>query len=127
MRLTRLQIDGVCDNGFCFEGNEFEFKTTRPGGTSSTLRIEGVPSTGDLALSAFMIGTTPALSGTLRVAVKETDGTSPDDIWAYVTYTPNYVGDILVTSQDNGEFWEMKQRPHVGVFDPYRLSLRIAW
>lgn len=126
-RLTRLQIDGVCDNGFCWEGNEFEFKTTKPNGTSSTLSIKDVPSTGVLALSSVMIYTTPALSGTLRVAVKETDGSSPDDIWAYVTYTPNYVGDIPVTSQDNGEFWEMKQRPHVGVFDPYRLALRIAW
>lgn len=129
-RLTRLSIDGVCDNGFCFEGNEFEFKTTRPNGTSSTLRIEGVPSTGVLTLSSVLTFTTPVLSGTLRVAVKETDGTSGDDIWAYVTYQPNfpnYVGDILVTAQDNNVAWQMKQRPHVGVFDPYRLALRIAW
>ena len=74
-----------------------------------------------------MIATTPVLSGTLRVAVKETDGLSGDDIPAYVTYNPNYVGDILVTSLSNGRFWEMKQRPHVGVFDPYQLALKFAW
>lgn len=128
MRLRRIQTDGICDNGFCFEGNEFQFKTSWPNGSSATLTIEGVPSTGDLALNALMIWTTPATLRTLRVAVKETDGSSPDDIWAYVTYDPPpYVGDIPVTVSDNGAFWEMKQRPRVGVFDPHQLAVQFAW
>jgi hypothetical protein len=124
-RLNRLSIDNVCDNGFCLEGNEFEFRTFRTG-ISSTTRIEGVPSAGVLALAHFLISTTPT-SGALTVAVKETDLSSPDDIWAVVTYSPVFVGDIRLTTADNAASWSMKQRPHVAVDDPYQLALRIDW
>jgi hypothetical protein len=127
-RLNRLEVFEVCDNGFCWEGNEFEFTTTRPGtAVRDVIKVEDVPSTAYLTLSRFLISTTSPAQGNLVVAVKETDFSSPDDIWAYVTYNPNFVGDITLTASDNNRYWPMKQRPHVGVFDDYRLSVRIDW
>jgi hypothetical protein len=124
--LKRIDTDHICDNANCSEGNEFEFFAKSASGSTKTTRITDIPSTGRFARNDVIFYSNPFGAGTITISTKETDFSSGDDIWDYVTYQPNYQGPIPLTTSDNNKFWYLKERPS-GVFTPYRLALYLAW
>jgi hypothetical protein len=110
-RVTTFSTSGVCDNGNCSEGNEFEFTTTTQfGGPAGFLRETGIGSSQVLHPNWGLISTTPFSSGTLTVAIVETDGTSNDDHWS-VLYPQGGFGPIAVSLSDNGALWPLFESP----------------
>ncbi len=92
-RLVTLQTNGICDNGNCSEGNEFEFPSTDSNGLfQSRLRCEGIGNSevvgeGDPRCTGGMVvhGSTVFEVAFLDVIVKETDGflnVNGDDIFS---------------------------------------------
>lgn len=127
--LKRIQTYGICDNGFCGEGNEFEFRAV-VGGSSRTVRVEGVADWDDVARNDVLFYNSPYGVGTIKVYTKETDGwmnVDGDDIFVYTTYNPNYVGPIRITTSTASQWWELKDDSHVGVFDDYKMAIYIQW
>jgi hypothetical protein len=89
--LKDVVILGVCDNGFCQEGNEFEWRTHFQvnGATVERrdLRIEGISSTYENYVNRVLMFRRPKYS-TERIAIDvvETDGISGDD-----RFTPSII------------------------------------
>lgn len=93
----------VCDNGFCGEGNEFEFRATANGVRQSpTMRCTSIPSTGSVTLATWPYCNTtvvhqvsPPTAPYVDVDVVETDGLSADDKFRdYVTPAGGYASSI---------------------------------
>lgn len=90
-----LVTHGICDNGNCGEGNEFEISVIYPTGTGYTVRCEGIGSTEVIRLRYRCNGYTNKLSETAPnespyndlIRVIETDGFSADD-WFYAYQDP---------------------------------------
>lgn len=120
---SKIETQGVCDNSFCFEGNEFEIHSI----TGALLaRQEGVPSTGVMFPNRIIFSRAPNLLD--KFSVKETDGIlNSDDNFEYVTYTPNYAGPIPVASQPSGFSWPLKESPNLSPFDPYTVGVSFTW
>jgi hypothetical protein len=124
--LTRIQTNGVCDNANCSEGNEFKFTSRNSGGVVYTQWITDIPCCTTLGRHDFVSSYSPG--GTITVHTVETDATSNDDTWSVVYYNPNFVGDVGLTSVDNGAYWYLKENPCCISFDlPYRLVLNFGW
>ncbi len=90
--LERLVTNGVCDNGFCGEGNEFEMRGYDAlSQVSGIWRCTEIASTDDvyvpLECPSYLIHeSAPSEVAYIDVHVVETDGISEDDRWLdYVT------------------------------------------
>ena len=87
LRLLVISTSHVCDNGFCGEGNEFEFRATANGvHQSPTMRCTGIPSTATIQISTWpncnttvVHSVAPPTAAFVDVDVVETDGLSSDD------------------------------------------------
>lgn len=125
--LTGLETFGECDNGNCFEGNEFEFHA-HSSISFDVLRLEGVGSSVSWNNIRYLIAPySPSSSVTILISAWETDGwPNPDDHYWFVlngTYsdpvmqvTPNY---------NNGLTWPLYKDPqsaHVNLTARYWWS-----
>lgn len=93
--LNSIVTYGICDNGFCWEGNEFEFRAWDSNGAFQfNVRCTGVPSSGTF----YALGNCPSIRvhssaptevAYIDVEVRETDGGifgNPDDFFLdYIT------------------------------------------
>ena len=121
---TKIETQGVCDNGNCGEGNEFEIHLASTG--ARLARWEGVPSTGAAYPNRVILAYPPGLP--VNLTVKETDTwPSSDDNFEYVTYNPNYAGPIPLSAGYSGFGWPLKQSPHLSAFDPYTVGVYFTW
>lgn len=98
LRLGLIATWNLCDNNFCWENNEFEFRS-RDGvtGLSRTLRCTNVPATGATSGGVACYSNTvvndaaPSEVGAVDVQVWETDFLPSDDYWAdFITPIPPY-------------------------------------
>ena len=99
--LERIATQGICDNGFCGEGNEFEFRAMTPGGTTNAIRIEGIQSTEDRYLHMFLIAQLPPMwvggeGG--AIAARETDNFG-DDLFFFTDL--GYCGAVVLNGNDD--------------------------
>lgn len=121
-RLVKLVTDGECDNTFCGEGNEFEFRAYATG-HSSVLRIEGVSSSGTFTYTNKIVASfSPIPLNSIAVHVWETDVWS-DDHFVYLNgaavSNPDLHTDPTSTS---GRQWALWRSPYI---DPYTYSPKV--
>lgn len=115
--LTELQTLGECDNGNCFEGNEFEFHAHSAIGFD-VLRIEGVPNTVRwTGLQLKVAPYSPSAQVTITMSAWETDGwPNPDDhyLWVYNDGSLHYGDPILQVTPigNNGALWPLQKDVH---------------
>ncbi|MDP3775149.1 MAG: hypothetical protein Q8Q85_12880 [Gemmatimonadales bacterium] len=90
-----LATVNICDNGFCWEGNEFEISAIYPTGTGYTRLCGGIGSTAVVRLRFVCNGFLNKISETaptefpyVDVRVIETDGWPNPDDWFYAYRDP---------------------------------------
>lgn len=108
--LERIATQGVCDNGFCWETNEFEFRAMTPSGVTNAIRIEGIESTEDRYLHMHLIYAIPPMwvggqNGT--IAARETDSFGYD---LFFLTGLGYCGAVpLDGNEDNLVWWYLTE------------------
>jgi hypothetical protein len=126
--LESISTTGICDNGNCSEGNEFEFRGMTPDGTTEAIRVEGIPSTAFVHLHQHLIYALPPMwvggeGG--AIAARETDSFNADDYFFYTDL--NYCGAVRLNFlNDNGALWYLTE----GTCDPQApkpLVVRYTW
>jgi hypothetical protein len=129
-RLVELKTYGECDNTFCGEGNEFEFRAYATGHTN-VLRIEGVPSTAWYTYTTTIktvASFSPIPSNSIAVHVWETDVFS-DDHFVFLNgamvSNPHLRTDPTST---NGTLWTLWRSPYINpaTEDP-KVQVRFTW
>ncbi len=138
--LERIITYGVCDNGFCWEGNEFEFRAMTPSGTTNAIRIEGIESTESRYLHIVLINALPPMwvggeGG--AIAARETDAwPNPDDFF-YFYYTfqygyppPGYscasipLGSNVENQEDKLRYFDLRED---GCYNPFTMKVQFNW
>lgn len=121
--VTNIKTAGVCDNGLCFEGNEFEWKATK-NGVPTGVRVyrTGIPSTttydpsqgidvnGYKSINAILTGSGPDYGEIVYVEVNETDWPEADDHWRW--FDPAGGWDYIpLHYNDSGRAWYLVEFP----------------
>lgn len=134
--LERLTTTDVCDNGNCFEGNEFEFRGMTPNGTTGTVRIEGIERYESRFLHIPIVSALPPMwvggeGGS--IAARETDGwPNPDDYWyfEYSDYLNQYqcrsipLGSNVGNQEDKLRFFGLRED---ACSNGIRLTAQFNW
>lgn len=134
--LERLTTIDVCDNGNCFEGNEFEFRGMTPNGTTGTVRIEGMERYESRLLHVPLVSALPPMwvggeGG--AIAARETDAwPNPDDFWyfEYTDYLNQYqcrsipLGSNVGNQEDKLRFFGLRED---ACYNGIRLTAQFNW
>lgn len=124
--LTGLETFGECDNGICFESNEFEFHAHSTVGFH-VLRLEGVGPTVTWNNISYLIAPYSPTNGvTILMSAWETDGwPNPDDhFWFVINGT--YSDPVLqvTPTNNNGQSWPLRKDIHSSHVN---LTARYGW
>jgi len=129
-RLVQLSTFEECDNTFCGEGNEFEFRAYATGYTN-VLRIEGISSSGTYTYTTVIKTVapfSPIPTNSIAVHVWETDLFN-DDHFVFLNGTqisnPHLHTDPTST---NGTLWTLWRSPYIdpAVHDA-KVQVRFTW
>ncbi|MEP6743977.1 MAG: hypothetical protein ABJB33_00645, partial [Gemmatimonadota bacterium] len=128
--LTSLQTFGECDNGICWEGNEFEFRASSSYGYN-VLRWEGVGSSSTYSnIQKLIAPYSPSAAVAISMGLYETDGwPNPDDHFMYVNAQGCVCDPRLQITPVNTNAWTypLKKSASMGQNDPIKVSVTYWW